>query len=416
MSRPGVGRGRLRLMVLLAACTALGPLSLNVYLPGLPAVQASFAADLAAVQSTVSLPLLGFGLGLVLLGPLADRFGRRPALLWGLLLFMAGTAVAWTAPSLLLLCVGRLLASVGGAMTYITSRAVVADLTPRDQLQRSVAQMTKIMLVGQMLAPIAGNFVIAAGGWRLIQLTLLLFAAWLCLLVWRGVAETLPARAAHPDAAPAPGLFAPTLALMRQGRFLLLMLQVGLLYSAYPAFVAMAPHLMIDSFHRPATEYSYYFPCLPLGYFAGNWFVLHVGQRMGHHRLILIGSAFATASCLLSLLLLSQGLWHPLALFLPAGTLVNMGMGLALPSVAARAVGETWPNTASGWGLVGFAQQLIAALSVQSLGFLQGGSPFPVVWCCLALSAVTFAMECLPLIARPQGDAQTPSSPATAAG
>ncbi|MEO6185526.1 MAG: MFS transporter, partial [Steroidobacteraceae bacterium] len=81
-------------MVLLAACTSLGPLSLNLYLPSVPAVQTHFTATVAAVQSTVSLALLAFGLGLVLLGPLTDRYGRRPCLLGGLILFIAGAAVA----------------------------------------------------------------------------------------------------------------------------------------------------------------------------------------------------------------------------------------------------------------------------------------------------------------------------------
>jgi DHA1 family bicyclomycin/chloramphenicol resistance-like MFS transporter len=301
------------------------------------------------------------------------------------------------------LTLARMVAGLGAAMTFITSRAVVADLTPRDQLQRSVAQITMIMLVGQMTAPILGNFVIAAGGWRAIQLSQFLVGLVLVALVWRRITETLPeqTRAVAQGAAGFAGLLQPSVALLRRPRFLLLMAQVGLLYSAYPAFVTLAPHLMIEAFHRPMTEYSYYFTCLPLGYFLGNWAVLRFGLQLGQHRLVLLGSAFGALSALVSLLLLANGVWHPLALFLPAGTFLNLGMGLALPSVSARAVGESWPSTASGWGLVGFAQQLIAAISVQMLAFFPSASPFPVVAVCLGLTLVTFLMECLPQIANP---------------
>ena len=404
------GRSDLQRMVLLAACTALGPLSLNVYLPSVPAVQAEFQVDLAGVQATVSLALLAFGIGLVLLGPIADRYGRRPALLVGLALFIAGSGLGCLATGVGALTLARMVAALGAAMTFITSRAVVADLTPRDQLQRSVAQITLIMLVGQMTAPILGNFVIAAGGWRAIQLAQFLVGLALLGLVWRRIAETLPeqTRAVAQGAAGFSGLLGPSVALLRRPRFLLLMAQVGLLYSAYPAFVTLAPHLMIEAFHRPMTEYSYYFICLPLGYFLGNWAVLRFGQQLGQHRLVLIGSVFGALSALLSLLLLASGVWHPLALFLPAGTLLNLGMGLALPSVSARAVGESWPSTASGWGLVGFAQQLIAAISVQMLGFFPSTSPFPVVAVCLALTLVTFLMECLPQLANPAPAATRP--------
>ena len=403
MTRKAWGRGDLQQMVLLAACTALGPLSLNVYLPSVPAVQAEFRADLAGVQATVSLALLAFGIGLVLLGPIADRYGRRPALLAGLTLFIAGSGLGCLATGVGALTLARMVAGLGAAMTFITSRAVVADLTPRDQLQRSVAQITMIMLVGQMTAPILGNFVIAAGGWRAIQLSQFLVGLVLVALVWRRITETLPeqTRAVAQGAAGFAGLLQPSAALLRRPRFLLLMAQVGLLYSAYPAFVTLAPHLMIEAFHRPMTEYSYYFSCLPLGYFLGNWAVLRFGLQLGQHRLVLLGSAFGALSALVSLLLLANGVWHPLALFLPAGTFLNLGMGLALPSVSARAVGESWPSTASGWGLVGFAQQLIAAISVQMLAFFPSASPFPVVTVCLGLTLVTFLMECLPQIANP---------------
>jgi MFS transporter, DHA1 family, multidrug resistance protein len=86
-------------MGLLAACTSLGTFSLNLYLPSIPAVQMRFRATVAEVQATVSLALLAFGLGLVLLGPLTERHGRRPCLLGGLMLSSAGSAVATPPPS-----------------------------------------------------------------------------------------------------------------------------------------------------------------------------------------------------------------------------------------------------------------------------------------------------------------------------
>jgi len=93
---------------------------------------------------------------------------------------------------------------------------------------------------------------------------------------------------------------------------------------------------------------------------------------------------------------------HPLALFVPAGMLVNFGIGLSLPSVSASAVNAAWPNTASGWGLVGFAQQAIAALSVQALGYLPSDSALPVVWIGLGLAAAALSLQVLPRHESPQ--------------
>ena len=383
-------RPPLPLLVLLAACTALGPLAINIYLPSLPVIHTQFGIDIAALQSTVSLPLVAFGVGLLLLGPLADRYGRRPALLGGLVLFLVGSVLTATAAGLPQLLAGRIGASMGAALTFITSRAVVADITPREHTQRSIAQMTMIMLMAQMTAPLLGNLALASGSWRLIQQAQTLLGVVLLVMVaWR-VRETLPPR---DTAGPQPGLLAPAVALLRRRRFQLLMGQTGLLYSAYPAFVGIAPYLMVSVFHRPPTEYGLYFVALPLGYFLGNGFVLRFGARFGPHQLIQAGTLFGASACLLCLLLFALGFASPLVLFATVGTLLNFGMGLALPSASARAVAESWPNTGSGWGLVGFSQQCAAAAAVQVVGFLPATSAVPVVCVCMTVTLLVLLVE-----------------------
>jgi DHA1 family bicyclomycin/chloramphenicol resistance-like MFS transporter len=381
----------LRLLILLAACTAVGPAALNVYLPSLPAVQDDFGVSLADVQATVSVPLVCFGLALVLLGPLSDRYGRRPTLVVGLVAFTAGSLLAMLAPAVGWITFARGLQSAGAAMAFISARAVVADLTPREHLARSVAQVTMIMLVSQMLAPMAGNLAMAVGGWRAIQAVAFAVGLLLVLACLAGLRET---RIAAEDSRQGIAELArPTLELLRRGRFLRLLLQSGVSYAAFPAFISIAPHLMVAAFGRPATEYGYYFAVLPFGYFLGNAFVLRYGSRFRQSDLILAGGLLGVGACVLSLVLLAAGVWHPLALFLPAGTLLNIGLGFSLPAIAARAVSEAWPSTGAGWGLVGFAQQLVAATSVQLLAFLPSSSPFPLVWFCLALAALAALLE-----------------------
>ena len=381
-------------MVLLAACTSLGPLSLNLYLPSVPAVQAHFSASVADVQATVSLALLAFGLGLVLLGPLTDRYGRRPCLLGGLVLFIAGSVLAALTPSLQMLAVARVLQSIGCAVGFISSRAIVADLSPGEELARSVAQLTMLMLVVQSVAPMLGNLIMAAGGWQAIQFCGALLAAGLLVGVALKQPETLPAT--HRQAMQESRLLdfhRPTLAVLARPGFLILLLQVGLLYSTYPAFLSIAPHLMVEAFDRPPTEFAYYFVLLPLGYFAGNAFVLKFGTAFGQQRLVAAGTVFALCSLLVGILLVALGARHPLALFIPAGTMLNFGLGLALPTVSARAVTQASPHIGSGWGLVGCSQQVTAALAVQALGLFSAASPYPVLVICTVAMLLVLAFE-----------------------
>jgi MFS transporter, DHA1 family, multidrug resistance protein len=380
-------------MVLLAACTSLGPLSLNLYLPSIPAVQSHFGATVAEVQATVSLALLAFGLGLILLGPLTDRFGRRPCLIGGMVLFLAGSMAAAFTPSLQVLAFARVLQSVGCAIAFISARAMVSDVSPRDQLARSVAQMTMIMLVVQMVAPLLGNVIMTAGGWRAIQyfgavLSLLLLAA-----VMFAQPETLPVAQRPGPGRSVAEFLRPTWLVVSRPGFAVLLLQAGLLYSAYPAFLSMAPHLMVEAFGRPPTEFAYYFGFLPLGYFSGNAFVLRFGSRFGQHRLVFAGAMFAACSCLLSMGLIALGLRHPLALFIPAGAMLNFGLGLALPTVSARAVTQSTPHVGSGWGLVGCAQQVMAAIAVQAVGLFRADSPFPVLALCTGSLLLVLVLE-----------------------
>jgi DHA1 family bicyclomycin/chloramphenicol resistance-like MFS transporter len=188
-------------------------------------------------------------------------------------------------------------------------------------------------------------------------------------------------------------LLQPTLELLGRRGFVPQLLQIGLLYSAYPAFVAIAPHLMIEVFHRPPTEYGYYFALLPLGYFAGNAFVLRFSGRFDGSQLIRGGALWAGGAALLAAGLLAGALWHPLALFVPAGLLLNFGLGLALPSASARAIGHAWPNTASAWGLAGFTQQVIGACAVQLLGFFPADTPYPVLLLCAVLAGAPALLE-----------------------
>jgi MFS transporter, DHA1 family, multidrug resistance protein len=380
-------------MVLLAACTSIGPLSLNLYLPSVPAVQAHFGGTVAQVQATVSLALLAFGIGLVLLGPLTDRHGRRPCLLGGMALFVAGSAMAALAQSLQVLALARVLQSVGCAVSFISARAMVADVSPREDLPRSVAQMTMIMLVMQMVGPLLGNVIMSAGGWRAIHYSGGTMAVLLLACVAVAQPETLPPSQRAERDRPITEFLRPTFSVLAKPGFLILLLQAGLLYSAYPAFVSIAPHLMVEAFGRPPTEFAYYFVLLPLGYFAGNAFVLKFGRAFGQHRLVATGGLFAACSCLLGLMLMALGVRHPLALFIPAGAMLNFGLGLALPTVSARAVTQSSPHIGSGWGLVGCAQQAAAAMSVQALGLFSADSPFPVLVLCTVAMLLVAAFE-----------------------
>ncbi|MDR2216223.1 MAG: MFS transporter, partial [Nevskiaceae bacterium] len=219
-------RRRFDQVLVLAACTGIGPLALNLYLPALPLIQREFGAGVSEVQLTVSLSLLGYGLGLLLLGPLSDRFGRRPCLLGGMAVFAAGSALAAMSPNLPLMAIARFALAAASALVFICARTIVADTTPREKLAGEIAQVTVINVVVQSMAPLLGNVVIAFAGWRATQGVAAVLGAVLLLIVAMRQPET-HASTLRGETPARISLLRPAFELLRSGSFRWLMLQVG---------------------------------------------------------------------------------------------------------------------------------------------------------------------------------------------
>ena len=155
-------------MALLAAITALAPFSLQIFLPALPAIQASFAVAPGVVQLALSLSILANAVANLAYGPLSDRFGRRPVLLVGLAAFIAGSLGCALAPSIELLIGARVVQSIGGAAGMVLARAIVRDLYDRERSASIIAYLTMAMVVAPMLAPTIGAVLLDVASWRAI--------------------------------------------------------------------------------------------------------------------------------------------------------------------------------------------------------------------------------------------------------
>src|SRR5690606_11417779 len=157
------GRG---FILLLVAVAAVSPLGINIYLPSMPGMAADFGVDFAAIQLTLSLYLLTVAIGQLFIGPLSDRYGRRPVLLAGLAAFVLGSLLCLIAADIGLLLAGRVLQAVGGCAGITLSRAVVRDLYGREQAASMIGYVTMGMAVAPMLAPSIGGALDGVYGWQ----------------------------------------------------------------------------------------------------------------------------------------------------------------------------------------------------------------------------------------------------------
>ena len=372
------------MVALLATISACGPIALNIYLPALPVVEDVFAASVPRVQLTLSVAFLAFAIGLLIHGPLSDRFGRKPVILVGVGVFTLGSLICSAAPTLDWLIAGRAIQALGSSAGLIVSRAIVSDLYPREKMVRMLAYLTMVMVIAPTLSPLLGGVLVVMFEWH--SLFVFMAAAGLVILLtaWRLLPET---RVARPRSAPRTSLGAAAWSLLRRPAFAGYLLQGAVIFSVYLAFISTAPHVMVTGLGRPPTEYGTYFLLLAGGYFLGNWSVTRLATHMGTQALMHAGVLIAAISTCAALGFAAAGVVHPLWLFVPIGVM-GYGQGMALPNVTASAVTLAPEHAGMASSLVGFAQQLMGAACVQWIGTYPVDTPFPMLIFCAAASVL----------------------------
>jgi DHA1 family bicyclomycin/chloramphenicol resistance-like MFS transporter len=361
------------LILLLAAITAAGPVAMNIYLPALPAVQAHFGVSVAEANTTVSLTLIAFAVGILAYGPLSDRYGRRPVIFAGQLVFAVGNLLCLFAPSFAVLLAGRIVQALGTSAGVVVSRAMLGDLYGREKMARMLAFLTMVMVVGPTVAPLVGGFLTEAFGWHSLFALLLAVNLAILVLALRHLPETRPAAARSTGTA---ALARESFAMLRRPAFVGFTVQASIIYAIFLTFISIAPYVMTALGHS-ATEYGTWYLMVAFGYFLGNWIVTHYATRIGLPRLIRWGVNLQLACAVAGTVLVVAGVWHPAAIFVPMG-LLGVGQGLALPNITASAVALAPRTPGAAASMLGFSQQLAGALAVQGMALTAVDTPVPV--------------------------------------
>lgn len=377
----------------LAATIAASAFTIQIFLPALPSVQAAFDVTAAQVQLTISLPLLVTALATLVYGPLSDRFGRRPALIGGMVIFFAGTVLCLFANSIVTLVLGRFIQAIGSAAGVVIARAAVRDLYGRERAAAVLAGLIAVMVVAPMVAPTLGGFLVDGFGWRGNIGATVLFAGSLLLLIIFGMPETH--RVQTGESFGLTSMAAGFRTLLSSPAYCAYAFQSAFMISIFYVFLAAAPYAVMTVMGLSATGYGLYFLLSTGGYLCGTLIANRYSERLGIDRMIRIGTLVAIGSTSLTLILLVVGPWTPLAIFLPI-TVMGTANGMSLPNANAGAI-SVYPELAgTASGLTSFIQLGIAAVFAQVSGSWQNDTPYPlagfmVVAALLAWSAFTFS-------------------------
>ena len=366
---PGPSESRL-FFPTLAVSIALHPMAIQMFLPALPAIQAGFGVAPGVAQLALSVSIVASGVATLVYGPLSDRFGRRPVLRVGQLLFVFGSVVCGFASGIGVLIAGRALQAAGAVSGAVLARAIVRDAVPGERVPGVLAYLAVAMAVAPTFAPSIGGALIDGFGWRAIFAFSGVVGLGAFLFVSGVLHET------HRPGRVAPRGF---VRLLRSRRYLGYALQLSFASAGFFSFISAFPYLVIDVMGRSATTYGVWFIGLSSFFVGGSLLAARLPAPAAGDRMIFVGCGFLLAGAA-ALAVFAPGLGHPLALFGP-GALFVFGLGLASPFSQAGVVTVHPDLAGSASGLATAIQMSVAGVFAQIVGSLQDGTATPMIVC-----------------------------------
>ncbi len=359
----------------LASISLISPLAVHLFMPAIPAVKAALGLSDSLAQLTFSIALFSMAFATLFYGSLSDRYGRRPVLLSGLCLFLAGSVISAVANSVLVLVLGRLVQAIGAGCGITLVRAIAQDVYGASRLVKAIAYLTMAYTLGPMVSPLIGGILVDALGWRSVFGFALLAGGAITLTAYLAVFESGRPASATPISG---NILQNYWALIRHPRFSAFVLQTGFCSGTFLVVATAASSLMREILHRPAAEFGIYFLLFPFGFLLGSFVTSRIGNRAANESMVLAGSVLSLAAVAVQAMLLLSGHVTPLTLFAP-GFFMSMAQGLSMSyaQAGAMALNPKLAGTAAGMGV--FTHNFVGALFAQLYGMLADGTPGPLV-------------------------------------
>ena len=365
----------LALTVILALLTALGPLSTDMYLPSLPAIAAGFGASTGQAQMTLSAFLLGFAAGQFFYGPVSDRVGRRPVLLFGLGLFTVASLICALSPNIETLIGARFLQALGASGPIVLGRAIVRDVYEGSRAGRELSRMGTIMGVVPALAPILGGLIAQFSHWRTIFAVMILCGAGLAATVLLRLPESIRRKSETPIS---------FLSILRGFKVLLghpgYRTYVGLsmlTYGGLFAFISGSSFVLQGIYGLDELAYGFSFAFVVTGFIGGTALAQRLVGPRGLDGTIGLGVASLAAGGVLMLVLVGSGMASSFAITAPMAV-YGLGVGLTMPQSMASALMPFPDRAGAASSLLGICQMTFAAVLGILLGQNLSGSALPL--------------------------------------
>ncbi|MCR1785841.1 Bcr/CflA family efflux MFS transporter [Nocardioides carbamazepini] len=400
----GLGPGRI---VLLGLLTVLGPSSMSVVVPALPSLADDLGTTTAAAQATLTSCILGIATGQAVIGPIADRLGRRGPLLLALMAWSGSSLASALVGEIAVLNLLRFVQGVGGGIAMALARAVVRDLASGDALVRGYARLALVSGVAPVVSPLLGSAVLLVAPWRVVFAVLGAIGAVTLVIAWRTLPETGSRAAEVVSDGPRPSA---ARALLRDRGFLVGTLAVAAGYASVFSYVSLSSFVYEERYAVPTLVFSLLFGLNGLGHLLAAQASIRLSGRWGQRRTALTGLVVAGAASLAMATLDRAGgppgptdlPWPVLAV--PLLAMVS-AVGLVVPPATAWAMRAQGERAATASGVLGVVQFGTGAVVATLAGLGGAASALPLALAtsaCLLGAACVVALEHRGPVARPR--------------
>ena len=367
---------RTETIVILGALTAFAPMSIDMYLPAFPALQEAFGTGPGPIQLTLAAFFVSFACGQMFYGPLADRFGRKPPLYAGLLLFIASSIGCAFVPSVEAMLALRFLQGLGACAGVVIARAVVSDLFAGREAARVYSLLMLVMGAAPVLAPLIGSYLVVWSSWPTIFGLLALFGLLCLTAVVLRLPETHAPQPHRPLAFSA--LAADMRLLLADRRFMGLVLAGAFSIGGMFVYIAGSPFVFIELFGLSPEAYGWLFGVNALGIIGGSQVNARLVGRFGPERLLTIAT---TAQLIVGVVLLAcaiTGFGGMFGIIVPQWLFLAC-VGFTMPNAVALAMEPHRERAGTASATLGTIQFGLAAVASSLIGAFHGDSPLPTV-------------------------------------
>ncbi|MCY4045639.1 MAG: multidrug effflux MFS transporter [Cellvibrionales bacterium] len=389
------------LLILLASIIALGPLTIDLYLPAFPSMQVFFNANVSQVQLTLSSYLLGFAFFHLLCGPLSDSFGRKPVLLIGLGIYIVASIFCALANSIEQLILCRFIQGISACVAPILSRAIIRDRFDKAEATKALATVSSMMALAPVAAPTIGSLILEVATWQWTFYFLAICGGIIWLLVFFFIQESL--KVAQPFTLKA--ISTNIITLIKDKQYMGSVLTGSFLYAPLFAFLSVAPFLMMNYYKIPTILFGAYFVFIVTGFISGNFTAIRISDRFHWQIVFKLGLSIALFASVL-LFFLTHYWFHPLSLVIPM-LLLGFTMGMISPISTSLALKNYSHIAATASALLGFIQMIVASIAGFLAGFFLNKHPEPLA--IVVISVITISIILYLLLLSPSRSQELPA-------